>query len=365
MSIAYEAIVKPMAFLADPELVHVAAMAAGRFAGAHNFSKRLIGSLFYNHESGMSATVGTVTYPSVIGLAAGYDKYGDWIDILPCLSAGFEELGTITASERAGNPRPRLFRLPHDYALVNRMGLNNAGAVKTANMLAGMEFAIPLNVSFDPNMFFVEDGAYSGDIVSARQRLWEIPYAKILNVSCPNTSDGRAFETPGKLDALLIRTDVMDRAVSRDVYVKFSHDVSYGELADLVAVCGGHHVTGFVISNTTNGREGLKTDVQHLAAMGKGGLSGRPLLQKNLKTIEYLRDITASQKVIMGSGGIGCDPDTTPARDVFEYLRAGASGVQMLTAIPYRGFGVFKEINKELPKYLKGYSSMEDFLKRR
>jgi len=350
----YESIIRPAAFRMDAESAHNAALAFGRIVGSSAFGRALTRELFDHRDAGLSAIVGGVRYPTVIGLAAGYDKYGDWIDFLPQLGAGYEEFGTITPFAHDGNPRPRMFRLPRDVALINRMGLTGPGAVACAEML-DRDYEIPLNVSFDPNMFFVDDEK----IVDARSRLWSIPYAKVLNVSCPNTEDGKAFESPERLDELLSRTDRMVGKIPRDVYVKFSHDLSDYAMRDLIGMCLAHRVTGIVISNTSK-KLSLVTE---RADKIEGGLSGKPLFDENIEAIKYARR-WAGDLAIIGVGGIGCN-EGDPAKDVFDYLQAGASSVQLLTAIPYKGFGVFKEINRELPKYLKGYNSMSDYLKRR
>lgn len=363
----YREFVRPAAFLFDAERMHRAALAAGEAAGKSGTLRRLAGSL-YSHDSGMSVDAGSVRYPGVAGLAAGYDKYGQLLDIFPQLGASHEELGTITPYERDGSKRPRLFRLPDDYALINRMGLNNLGVVKTAKLLDGREFSAPLDISFDPNMFFIEDTEQEearAAILAAREKLWKIPYAKTLNISCPNTGDGKAFEELYRLDELLGRTDRMQAIAHRDVYVKFSHDLSDEELGELIDICCGHEVTGFVIGNTSNSRAGLSTPRSALDRIGAGGLSGLPLIERKLQMIRFARKKTIGAKVIKGVGGIGCNLGTTPAWDTYRYLQSGAHMVQVLTGIPYRGFGIFREISEGLPRLLSGYTSMEDYFIRR
>ncbi len=364
----YRRLVRPAAFLFDAETTHKLALAVGEAAGRSRLLGGIAGRL-YNQDSGMSVVVGSITYPGVAGLAAGYDKYGQFIGIAPRLGASHEELGTITPYERDGKPKPRLFRLPRDYALINRIGLNNFGAVKTAELVEGREFSIPLDISFDPNMFFIEDTEPDEEtrnaILGAREKLWRVSYAKKLNISCPNTGDGKAFELPYKLHELLYRTDEVYERIPRDVYVKFSHDLSDDQLGELIDVCWHHQVTGFVIGNTSNSREGLKTPGRTLAKIGAGGLSGLPLVERKLEMIRFAREKTGGAKIIQGAGGIGCNPATTPAYDTYMYFLNGAHVVQVLTGIPYRGFGIFNEIHEELPRFLKSYSSMEDFLARR
>ncbi|HLC67347.1 MAG TPA: hypothetical protein VJI12_00530 [archaeon] len=359
----YEDIVKPAVFLFDPELTHTAILTAGQIAGSNPVSRAAVDLAYHRTDSGLTLKLGRVTYPSPAGLAAGYDKYGHLVNIMPHMSAGHEEFGTVTPSEREGNPKKRLFRLPLDHALINRMGLNNYGLVKSAQMLDGMDFGIPLDISFDPNVFFIDDK--DATQIRARYDLWRIPYAKKINVSCPNTKDGKAYETPDGLDKLLGRIDGMCEIAQRDVYVKFSHDLTDERLGELIDVCGDHNVVGFVIGNTSNSRHGLRTPAATLEQIGNGGLSGAPLMQRKLKMVEYTRKKTNGRSIIQGVGGIGCDPHSTPAQDVYNYLLAGAHTTQVLTGIPYRGIGIFRDVNEKLAGYMKAYGSLEDFMRRR
>lgn len=362
MSLLYERLVRPVAFRFDAEQTHRAALKAGEFAG------RGLGNGTPHWDQGLLVKAGSVTYPAVAGLAAGYDKYLQLVDIMPRLGAGHEEGGTFTPYPRDGNVKPRLFRLPRDHALINRMGLNNDGIVMAARKVC-RAFAVPLDISFDPNVLFIEDIEPDEEtrtgMLTAREQLWRVPYAKKINVSCPNTTDGKAYENRDALDRVLAETDRINSDIPRDVYVKFSHDLTDNELGELIDVCTHHDVTGFVIGNTSNSRSGLQTPNSALARIGSGGLSGLPLMERKLAMIRYARKKTDGRKIIVGVGGIGCNPYTDPAFDTYQYLLAGAHLVQILTGIPYRGFGIFRQIHRNLPRYLAEYGSIDEFLRRR
>ncbi len=207
------------------------------------------------------------------------------------------------------------------------MGLNNYGAFRTAQLLnkniAG-ETKIPIDINFDPNIFFAENNINmslndKADVIVTRYAIWKIPYAKTINISCPNTSDGKAYENPDGLDTVLQKTDKLNEVVPRNTHVKFSPDLDRGLLAECLAVCMRHKVDGTIHSNTTNDRTRLKTPSDELERIGKlGGYSGLRNLERNLGLVEFVRKHNGGMYIV-GVGGIGCNPETTPAFDTYRY----------------------------------------------
>ncbi len=275
---------------------------------------------------------------------------------------GFAEVGSVTALPSAGNPRPRAFRLPADRALINRMGLNNDGVEVIAARLDGLKkpagFVLGINVAktHDANVF--GDVAIEDFRMSVHRLL---PFADYLalNISCPNTAEGKTFEEPDALDSLL--TAVMaERAAQHSsvpVLVKFSPPVStddMGNVNELVALSRQLGVEGFVATNTASDRKNLRSSKTRLANIGSGGLSGRPLAERASALVRHLYRQTDGSIPIIGVGGI----DSPEA--AYERVRAGASLIQLYTGLVFEGPALIKRINKGLVRFLErdGFGSI-------
>jgi len=279
------------------------------------------------------------SFRNPIGIAAGFDKNARYIHVLRALGFGFLEIGSVTAQPWTGNERPRLFRLPRDRALLNRMGLGNDGATAVAARLAKTARALPIfgNVAQTPNPSLDLDGGVA-DYVFTTERLAPHVDAIVLNVSCPNTAEGRTFEDPRLLDRLLssIR-DVLPAGV-RPLLVKISSDLGREVVLELMRVCERHAIDGFVAVNTTTDRRGLRTDEATIAALGAGGISGAPLLERALETIEILRGPGRVRLPIIGVGGV------FTASDASRMLQAGADLIEVYTGFVYEGPHLVKNL---------------------
>jgi dihydroorotate dehydrogenase len=278
-----------------------------------------------------------------IGLAAGFDKNGEIPEIMESLGFGFVEIGSITANPSTGNPKPRAFRLPKDHALINRMGLNNDGAQTIVKRLKNKKLSIPLGV----NIAKTHDPAIMGDKAIQDYVHSFIEAKKVadyitVNISCPNTTEGKTFEEPAALDELLSALKIRDDARVVPTAIKFSSDLTKKQLMDLLEICEDHRVHGYVACNTSSQRDGLKTNKARLEKIGRGGLSGRPIAQKSIQIIQWISEATKGQKPIIGVGGI----------DSFEtahkMILAGADLLQMYTGLIYEGPGLVKSINRQL-----------------
>lgn len=289
-------------------------------------------------------------FPSPVGVAAGFDKNGALVAVLDALGFGFVEVGTVTPRPWGGNPRPRIFRLPADQAVINRMGLPNAGAPLVARRLealrlrrggAGSPSASPLGV----NVGRVADGPDRdpiADYVAAVRAVRGVADYITLNVSCPNTDDGRAFDAdPAAFDALL-EAVAEELADSRPWLVKLSPDLDEAALTRMVDIALGRGASGFVVSNTTRAREGLTTPADRVEAVGAGGLSGRPLASRSLEALRRVRARCGPGPVIVGVGGI------FTAADVRARLVAGATLVQVYTGLVYEGPLLARALNRDL-----------------
>ena len=267
-------------------------------------------------------------FDNPVGVAAGFDKNGSHIKGLTRIGFGFIEIGSVTARPSEGNPQPRLFRLPEDHALINRMGLNNAGAAAVAKRLTGLKRAVPLFI----NIAKSHDASLSGqaainDYVHSVKLLAPHADVLVLNVSCPNSGDGRTFEHPDALAPLLAA--VMTAKGDVPLLVKLSPDLPNAALDAAVALSVEAGVAGFTVANTTVQRGGLKTPKARLDAIGKGGLSGAPLFPRTIVRVTRVRGLT--DLPIVAVGGISTGAQAQAALD------AGANLVQIYTGFVYGG----------------------------
>ena len=340
----YKSLLKPLLFAKDPEAAHEMAV---KLAGATNNSTllKLAAKLVYGGENqGLEQELFGITFPNPIGLAAGFDKNGVTPRAMQALGFGFVEVGSITANASDGNPKPRAFRLPKDHSLINRMGLNNEGAEKVVERLAAHKPAIPLGV----NIAKTNDASIHGDDAI---RDYTYSYLKAntvadyitVNISCPNTGEGKTFEDPGALRDLLegLEPGTDHR---KPTLVKFSVDTNRDTLETLVQICEDHHIAGYVATNTSSARNGLTTPDASLQKIGNGGLSGRAISRKSTEVVGWLSEILQGSKPIIGVGGIDS------AEAAIEKINAGASLVQVYTGLIYEGPALVKKIKRDFVK---------------
>ena len=323
---AYRA-VRPLLFAADPEAVHHLALRTlatpiGRtlapFAsGAGDPAARPVESM-------------GIRFRNRVGLAAGFDKDGVAIRGWAALGFGFVELGTVTPRPQAGNPRPRLFRLPKDAALVNRMGFNNAGAGALAARIADARPHLPPGFVVGVNIGRNRDGD-AEDYPAAARAVADVADYLAINVSSPNTPGLRDLEDPARLRELLAL--VRDAAPGRPIVVKLSPDLTHNRRADIIRALPGA-AEGVILSNTTTTRVGRRS----AAAVEAGGLSGAPLRSGMLAAAGEARRIAGRELAIIASGGIGSGAAASEA------LAAGADLVELWTGMIYAGPGLIGEV---------------------
>ena len=276
--------VRSLLFQQDPEKIHNKVFWAGR----HLQKTKLLPTL---------KTYCTKTSPRLeqffwgshfinpIGLAAGFDKNGDLIPLLHALGFSFIEIGSITALPSPGNPQPRIFRLPKDEAIINRMGLNNDGARSVSQKLKKLSPQLPfaVNIAKTHSPTIIGNRGID-DFISSYKQLNNYGIYTALNISCPNTAEGKTFESDTKsLEALL--EAITNIESSRPTLVKISPDLSSNEIHTLVATITKYKIDGFIIGNTTTNRSNLKTSPTTLGTIGIGGLSGAPLHQRSNQVI--------------------------------------------------------------------------------
>lgn len=289
--------------------------------------------------------------PNPVGLAAGYDKNAEAAGPLTRAGFGFVEVGAATPLPQPGNPRPRLFRLPEDRAVINRFGFNNDGAEAIAARLARADRRVPVGINLGAN----KDSA---DRVADFARVLAIagPHVDFatVNVSSPNTERLRDLQGKSALSTLLAGVLATRDALPRPipVFLKIAPDLAEGELADLAEVALASGIDGIVATNTTLARDGLTG--RHRSE--PGGLSGAPLFERSTRVLALLHRLTEGRLPLIGAGGIAS------AEDAWAKIRAGASAVQLYTAMVYRGLSLVSDIARGLDACLarEGFASVAE-----
>jgi dihydroorotate dehydrogenase len=328
----YETFVRPLLFSLDAETAHHFTIAFLQRASHLDLALRMLRCF---RPPPKPKTLFGLTFPNPIGLAAGLDKNGVAIPAWAALGFGFVEIGTVTAKAQPGNPQPRIFRLPKQQALINRLGFNNDGADAIAERLrelreSGRWPAIPVGINIGKSRATPIEKAADDHLYSFRL-LGDFADYVTLNVSSPNTPGLRDLQEPAALSDLLHAIGSAHGEVRKPVLVKISPDLSPIELQAILNVCAENGVAGIIATNTTVDHSSLPPGLDE-----QGGLSGAPLREK---ATALVRDIVAKSAIpVIASGGI-CDAES--AREKFQ---AGAQLVQLYTGLVYRGPGLLREI---------------------
>lgn len=356
----YTKVLKPLLFQMDAEKAHHLVIdglhVAGKFAPVKAITKELYG---VSQVDVLSNELFGLRFTHPIGLAAGLDKNAKAVNMFESIGFSFAEVGTVTPKGQAGNDLPRLFRLPSDEALINRMGFNNDGAAAMANELAAAKSRnIPIAVNIGKNKTTPNELAHE-DYRACLQQLYSYGDFFVVNISSPNTPDLRALQHGDELALLLstVMEEIRHQAqvvgqAPKPVLVKIAPDMTDEQLAYTVQTIQDSGVSGIIATNTTISREGLT----HANANEMGGLSGKPLTQRSTEVIRAIYKQTNGQLPIIGSGGI------FTADDAYDKIRAGASLVEIYTALIYRGPGLVRELVFGLTSRLQqdGFTSITE-----
>ena len=289
--------------------------------------------------AGLHQSLFGLDFPNPLGMAAGFDKDGRVMEPLLALGFGFVEVGTVTPRAQAGNPKPRLFRLPADRAVINRMGFNNAGLDALLPRLGARSGRGIIGVNLGANKTSENKIA---DYVAGVKAVQELADYMVINISSPNTPGLRDLQASAELDALLGQV-MAARHCATPLLVKIAPDLDIQALREIAAVIMSHGVDGVIVSNTTLSREGLHSP----AAAEAGGLSGAPLFALSTKVLAQIYIETKGQVPLIGVGGI------SSGADAFRKICAGASLVQLYTALVYQGPGLIARIKRELSALLE------------
>ncbi len=334
----YKYLARPFIFRKDAEEAHEFAL---RIASSTNNSAILqsMVSLVYGSSKNIEQEFWGLTFKNPIGLAAGFDKNGTTPKAMQSLGFGFVEIGSITTKASKGNLKPRAFRLPEDRSLINRMGLNNDGAEIVTERLKKLSLDIPLGVNIaKTNDTAIHGNAAIADYAYSYEKAKEAADYITINISCPNTGEGKTFEDPGALTALLKGLNLSSSQIP--TLVKFSVDTPKKDLQQLVEICEKFDIDGYVATNTSSNRERLSTPQTALDKIGNGGLSGAAISEKSDAIVSWLYEVLKGSKPIIGVGGID-SPESAQHK-----IDAGANLLQIYTGLVYEGPGLVKRLKK-------------------
>lgn len=337
----YKNLVFPLLTKFDPERIHYFAMDCLKFACSIPGVKYLIKNNLEVKSDCLHRSFLGLDFKNPVGLAAGFDKNALWIDELDCLGFGFIEIGTVTPKPQDGNPKPRLFRLKKDEALINRMGFNNAGIKEVVKNLKKRNSKIIVGGNIGKNKLTENDDALS-DYMIAFKGLAEYVDYFVVNVSSPNTPGLRDLQEKEPLKKILAALQIENQKHKKPVLLKIAPDLTDFQLEDIVEIVTETGIAGVIATNTTLSRADLQTDDKEVEKIGAGGLSGKPLKDRSTEVIKYLSQKSDGKFGIIGAGGI------YNAQDAKEKLEAGASLVQVYSGFIYEGPAIAKNINKEL-----------------
>jgi len=339
----YKVLIRPLLFLFPPEAIHLIITRILRILHFLGITK-ITGNLFFKCEHpSIEKEIFGLKFRNPVGLAAGFDKDAQLIDIMDDFGFGFIEIGTLTPKPQPGNPRPRLFRLKKDRALINRMGFNNQGAAAAVPRLSRRTTGIIVGGNIGKNKTTPNENAAS-DYISCLNTLYDYVDFFVVNISSPNTPDLRALQAREPLRNLLsiLKSEIRERSVQKPLLLKIAPDLTREELTDIVNIVNDLQLDGVVATNTTISREGLTKRRNKIQDISNGGLSGNPLRDRSTEIIRFLRAKLENDIPIIGVGGI------MNATDAIEKMEAGATLLQVYTGFIYEGPDLIKSINRAL-----------------
>lgn len=339
----YKLILRPLLFALNPEKAHAVIFSFLNIARYLPFAKTFF-KLLYAPKP-LPVKLFGLQFPNPVGLAAGLDKEAEAFDMFGAMGFGFVEIGTLTPKAQTGNPKPRLFRLVQDQALINRMGFNNTGAEAAAKRLKKRNTKAIIGGNIGKNKTTPNELAHE-DYISCYNSLYDTVDYFAVNLSSPNTPGLRELQGKDALEKILTKLIELNKSKKspKPLLLKIAPDLSKSQLDDIAEIVSTLELDGIIATNTTVGREHISISQKEIEAIGAGGLSGRPLTKRSTEIIRYLSQKTEGKIPIIASGGV-----MTP-EDALEKLEAGASLVQVYTGFIYEGPALIKKIVKHIQK---------------
>jgi dihydroorotate dehydrogenase len=341
----YKSILKPFFFLFDAESVHHFVFRFIKIIFKLPLTKQIFSAFYVKKHDSLKVHAFGLEFPNPVGLAAGFDKNGELIDELACMGFGFIEIGTITPEPQPGNDKPRLFRLPKDQGLINRMGFNTEGMAKTIENLKKRNSKIIIGGNIGKNKITANENA-TDDYQKCFLGLFPHVDYFVVNVSSPNTPNLRDLQEKEPLTKLLMDLQLLNKKQEKPkpILLKIAPDLAESQLDDIVEIVETTKIDGLIATNTTISRANLNTTEATLQKIGAGGLSGRPVRDRATEVVKYLSQKSQKKIPIIAAGGI------FNAQDAKEKLEAGACLVQFYTGFIFEGPTIAKNICKGLIK---------------
>ncbi|MEG1648562.1 MAG: quinone-dependent dihydroorotate dehydrogenase, partial [Rikenellaceae bacterium] len=339
----YKKIIRPIFFLFSPESIHHFTVFGIKALRYIPFGTTLLRKLCVVNHPLLEREVFGMKFSNPVGLAAGFDKNCEIYKEMEAFGFGFIEVGTITPKAQLGNPSPRLFRLPKDSAIINRMGFNNDGVSNAVNNLRKRPYtshqSCVVGGNLGKNTLTPNENA-KDDYLNLFRRLYDYVDYFVINISCPNVNNMRKLQNAEALGDILegIMEFRRGQGLYRPVLMKISPDLTFEQIDELIEEMKKWNLDGIVATNTTTSRDGLLSDSQVVENIGNGGLSGAPLTKRSLEVVRYISSKCEGNYPIIGVGGI-MTPD-----DAVAMLDAGASLIQLYSGFIYNGPFFVKEV---------------------
>lgn len=336
----YTYFIKPIFFMFSPEKAHELTMNLVRIAIKLPFEKSIFKLLFV-HELENPINVFGLTFKNPVGLAAGFDKNAKYLNELQLLGFGFVEVGTVTPLAQGGNPKPRLFRLKKDHAIINRMGFNNEGVDAMVERLKKRPKNLIVGGNIGKNKDTTNENAIQDYIICFEKLFPYVDYF-VVNVSSPNTPGLRALQEKEPLLKILTQLQQLNvnKPSPKPILLKIAPDLTNSQLDDIDEIVKTSKIAGLIATNTTIDRENLMEPVQNIEKIGNGGLSGKPVFEKSTAVLKYLNNQSNNMYPIIGVGGIENSEDALIKKN------NGAVLVQIYTGLIFKGPSLIKSISK-------------------
>lgn len=341
----YKQLLRPLVFKLDPEKAHYLTFDLMKLALGNAFGRLMSKAVLeYKHPKLKKQLFG-LTFDNPVGLAAGLDKDAKVFNELGALGFGFIEIGTLTPKAQPGNDKPRLFRLPNDKAIINRMGFNNEGVDAAVIRLKNRKTKTIIGGNIGKNKITPNEDAIK-DYEYCFNALFDVVDYFVVNVSSPNTPNLRELQDKEPLTHLLNHLQNINNSKPKrkPILLKIAPDLTNSQLDDIIDIVASTKIDGIVATNTTIAREPLTYPKAEIEAIGMGGLSGKPLTKRSTEVIAYLKTKSNNAFPVIGVGGIH-SPE-----DAIEKIKAGADLIQLYTGFIYEGPALIKNINKEIVK---------------
>lgn len=341
----YKYFIRPVLFLLSPELVHKIIVTILKYCFFIPGIRKILSLFFIVDNEDLKTEFVGIVFQNPVGMAAGFDKKASSFNDFAVFGFSFIEIGTVTPLPQPGNPKPRLFRLPDDKALINRMGFNSIGVKQVIENLRRNNKKVIIGGNIGKNTFTPNKNALEDYVTCFKELYYHVDYF-VVNVSCPNISNLAELQDDESLYHIL--SELVEIRSKQQKYIpillKISPDLSFDQIDKILLVYDKTGIDGIVATNTSIMRTGLKTDKEIIDGIGRGGLSGKPITNRSTEVIRYISQKSGNKIPIMGVGGI------MNAEDAIEKLNAGAKLIQLYTGFIYEGPAIVKRINKAILK---------------